>query len=109
MGACFHIAGVYCDNCRTGMSGSVLRPLTGAPLTGDLAGSYPPPLATAASLDALRAEVAALRARVEALETDMATIQRLAEAGLNDESVSEICALDDIYSVTKGLPLDEEG
>lgn len=88
----------------------VLHPLGGEPLAGNLAGTYVPFIpAGKIEFEALRAEVAALKARVEALKSDIATIQRLAEAGLNDEAVSEICALDDIYSVTQGLPLDEEG
>lgn len=76
MGACFHIAGVFCDNCRTGWSGKVLRPIVGAPLTGDLAGPYPPPLATAAEVAALRAEVAGLRAMVERLKARIAELEQ---------------------------------
>lgn len=48
------------------------------------------------------------RAEAQRLKDNIATIQMLAAAGLDDEAVSEMCALDDIYSITQGLPIEEE-
>ena len=79
MGACFHIAGVFCDNCRTGMSEerprSLIFPM--APMSDecDITGPYPQLLATAAEVASLRAEVERLREvarKVHALTTEEA-------------------------------------
>ena len=99
MGACFHIAGVTCDNCRTAKSGTgtIIGPLTGVPFTGDLLGEFDPtPREWTAHPPAIYAEVATLRAEVERLTERVAEL----EAPAHQHQLAETEALRNLAALS---------
>lgn len=79
MSACFHIQGVECDNCRTGLNHlPMFISTTGTEVFGyGKMPNYGPTFAQQQEVDVLRDEIDDLRATLKDLNLEVKRLQRL--------------------------------